>query len=292
MMITYRDTIQPLKKIQNSILETFEDVSSLNEISKLRIELNLLKSIGMVESISPNKRAPKDVGLTLERILGVKVNNLKTPDYMGKIELKSLREKSQKDSLFSKVPDKDISKYKKAKDIISKFGYWDEINKRIALYNNIITKPNNQGLYLVANNEKLILSQNYALNNQFDEVCAWHYSTLKKSLETKHPTTLWADAIETTDVEGKINFIYKKFELTSKPLFSEFISLIERDLINFDWKGHVKNGKERNHGPRFRIGTKYNGLLFKTLTKVSYIACLVILCSTYIDFYFQLSFSK
>lgn len=262
----------PLKSfvaIQDSIKQVFEDPEKSETVLILKKQLDILKTIGNLESISPDKRAPKDVGLTLEKFLGVKVNSLKTPDYLGKIELKSKREDSKKDSLFSKVPDKEISKYKKVKEIILKFGYEDEVNDRIALYNNIITKPNTQGLYLVPDNEKLVLYQRYSLHGNVDDVCAWYYETLKKALETKHPTTLWVDAIETNGEDGKINFLYQNFELTTRPVFAEFISLIARDLINFDWKGHVKNGKKRDHGPGFRIDKVNRKFLFKTLINIA-----------------------
>lgn len=260
--------IKSITKIENTILQVFKDPENEEIISDLRKKLKILKEKGPIESVDPTTSSPKDVGLTLERYLEVKVNSLKTPDYLGKIELKAKRQGKTKDSLFSKVPDRDISKYQTTKKIIEKFGILDSQN-RIALYNNIITKPNSHGLYLNPNNDKLILFQNYLLNDIADDVCSWHYSTLQKALETKHPTTLWVDAIEEKSDRGIISFRYIDFELTTKPVFSEFISLIERDLINFDWKGHITNGKKRDHGPGFRIDKINRKLLFKTLINIT-----------------------
>jgi len=260
--------ITTIELVSNAVRQVFEDLEGSEAVVKLKSQLSILKSAGFIESIAINSRSPKDVGLTLERFLGVKVNSLRTPDYLGKIELKSKRDDSKKDSLFSKVPDVAISKYKKVKDIIHKFGYFDEVNNRIALYNNIITKPNSQGLYLYPDNKKLILYQKYNLAGVIDDVCAWHYETLKNALEIKHPTTLWVDAEERL-IDGKIHFLYQNFVLTTKPVFAEFISLIERDLINFDWKGHIKNGKKRDHGPGFRIDKMNRKYLFKTLINIA-----------------------
>jgi hypothetical protein len=262
--------VRDVPSINQNIKNVLGDPEESEVVVKLKKQLSVLRSIGNIESISPNKRAPKDVGMTLEHFLGIKVNSLKTPDYLGKIEIKSKRDDSKKDSLFSKVPDKEISNYKKVKDIIQKFGYYDKVNERIALYNDITTKPNNQGLYLFPANDDLILYQKFRKDGSEDEVCAWYYETLKKSLEIKHPTTLWVDAQETLNTEGKIQFKYKNFELTTKPVFSEFISLIERDLINFDWKGHIKNGKKRDHGPGFRIDKVNRKYLFKSLINITY----------------------
>ena len=260
--------IKSIEKIRNSITDVFEDPENEKIILRLKKELSVLKTIGAIESVVPYKRAPKDVGLTLENFLGVKVNSLKTPDYLGKIELKSKRQGKTKDSLFSKVPDKDISKYTTVRLIIDKFGMYDSQNRK-ALYNDIVTKPNSHGLYLAPDNVKMILNQKYDLNSVQDEVCAWHYKTLRSALEIKHPTTLWVDAKEEVNQDGKITFTYINFELTTKPVFSEFISLIERDLINFDWKGHIKDGKKRDHGPGFRIDKANRKYLFKTLIDIS-----------------------
>ncbi len=153
------------------------------------------------------------------------------------------------------------------KSVINQFGMLDTQNRK-ALYNNIITKPNSHGLFLRTDNNKLILYQEYQLGLAKGDVCAWHYSTLRNSLETKHPTTLWVDADE-EERGGKIYFSYKNFMLTTKPVFSEFISLIERDLINFDWKGHIVNDKKRDHGPGFRIDKINRKFLFKTLINIS-----------------------
>lgn len=260
--------ITSVGKISQSIGELFEDPENEKIILELKKKLRILKDLGAIESLTPYQRAPKDVGLTLERYLGVNVNSLRTPDYLGKIELKSKRQGKTKDSLFSKVPDKEISKYSSVRMIIEKFGVIDNQGRK-ALYNDIVTTPNSHGLYLAPDNDKMILYQKYDLNSMKDDVCAWHYETLRCALETKHPTTLWVDAHEDIDADGKITFSYEDFELTTKPVFSEFISLISRDLINFDWKGHIHNGKKRDHGPGFRIDKVNRKLLFKTLIKIT-----------------------
>ena len=113
--------IKSIEGIQDSIKDIFDDIEKNETVIKLKKELSILKSVGFIESVVTDSRAPKDVGLTLERFLKIKVNSLKTPDYLGKIELKSKREGLTKDSLFSKIPDKDISKYKTVKSVITKF---------------------------------------------------------------------------------------------------------------------------------------------------------------------------
>ncbi len=255
-----------VKAVQGLLVQVFEDPEQERTIVHMKKDLAILRQIGALESVSPYKRAPKDVGLTLERFLGIKVNSLRTPDYLGRIELKSKREGKTKDSLFSKVQDKEISKYKTVRDVVLRFGTKDKLG-RIALKNNITTIPNTHGLYLVPDSVNMIMYQRFCRNKIHDDVCGWHYDTLKNALETKHPATLWVDAYE-LEVDGRIYFDYYNFELTTKPLFSEFVSLVERDIINFDWKAHIVNGKRRDHGPGFRIDKTNRKLLFKTLIKI------------------------
>ncbi|MES2704076.1 MAG: MvaI/BcnI family restriction endonuclease [Bacteroidota bacterium] len=233
----------------------------------LKAQLLKIRQGGWIRSISRHLNAPKDVGETLENFIGIPINNLKTPDFLGKIELKSKRDQvSTLDSLFSRVPDWDISNYKSVYDIVNKFGYINEGDVCKRLYNDIKSTPNTQGLYLSPDDDKSVLYQKFSKEEAEDEVCAWRYETVKNQLETKHPSTLWVGA-EQTIIDGEYYFKYTSFELSTRPLFTQFITLIRRDKIIYDWKARIKPiGKAvRNHGPGFRIKPKDKKLLFKSL---------------------------
>ena len=76
-----------------------------------------------VLSCSPTKSNPKDVGDTLEAEFGLKVNNDCSADYHG-IELKTKRRKSKTaDTLFTQVPNENLTPLRTAKDIILTYGY-------------------------------------------------------------------------------------------------------------------------------------------------------------------------
>ena len=134
------------------------------------------------------------------------------------------------------------------------------------LYNDIYSTPNSQGLYLFPDDEDEKLLQNFMQNNLEEEVCAWRYSTIRKSLLEKHPATLWVKA-KVDKIDNKFHFKYIEFELSNRPNFSEFIRLIRFDKIIYDWKAKIKlNGTSvRNHGPGFRIKPKDKNLLFNSL---------------------------
>jgi len=260
------------EKLEENLKKIFPKVIDQSAtLLLLKAQLFKIKEIGWIKSVSGMYNAPKDVGETLENFIGIPINNLKTPDFLGKIELKSKREEAgTMDSLFSKVPDWDISKYKSVYDIVDKFGYINDGDVKKRLYNDIKSSPNAQGLYLSPDDEKAILFQKYSKDENEDDVCAWKYETVKNNLETKHPTTLWVGAQEKI-IENEYYFKYVSFELSSRPLFTQFITLIRRDKIIYDWKSKIKPmGKAvRNHGPGFRIKPNDKKLLFKSLIDFS-----------------------
>ena len=236
----------------------------------LKQKLSGIKEKGWIESVSPYVDNPKDVGDSLEAALGIKVNNLNTPDFMGKIELKAKRSQAKTlDTLFGKVPDWEISNYKSVLSIVQRFGYISDNYPMKRLYNDIKSTPNTQGLYIMPDDKTGKLFQKFSKDNIEEDVCAWWYSTIRDSLNLKHPTTLWVKA-DRKIIDGKFYFNFKEFELSTRPNFSEFIRLIFLDKIIYDWKAKIKlNGTSiRNHGPGFRIKSKDKKQLFNSLIEL------------------------
>lgn len=267
IVIPFSNTKNQLSTFTNFAKEQSGETEIL---SLLKIKLNEIKETGWIESVSPLSDNPKDVGDTLESAMGVNVNNLPTPDFMGKIELKSKRKQAKTlDTLFGKVPDWDISNFKSVLSIVKKFGYLSGDYPMKRLYNDIYSTPNTQGLYNLPDDDNERLYQKYKMNNVEEDVCAWRYSTIRNSLMEKHPTTLWVKA-DIKQIEGRFHFKYIEFELSNRPNFSEFIRLIKLDKIIYDWKSKIKlNGTSiRNHGPGFRIKPKDKKLLFNSLIEL------------------------
>ncbi len=247
--------------------------SGEKEILKLLKEkLKIIQQAEWIPSVSLFEDNPKDVGDSLEAFLGIKVNNLPTPDFMGQIEIKSKRLQAKTlDSLFGKVPDWEISNYKSVLEIVKQFGYIKpDKGPMKRLYNDITSYPNNQGLYMDPSDKKSQLWQKFNRDGLQENVCAWWYSTVRNTLEVKHPSTLWVNA-EVARLDGKYHFKYISFELTNRPIFSEFLRLIRENIIIYDWKSRINlNGTSvRNHGPGFRIIPKHKELLFGSLLQIT-----------------------
>ncbi|MCY6371235.1 MvaI/BcnI family restriction endonuclease [Clostridium ganghwense] len=236
-------------------------------IKELCDKLQDIKNRGWIESVSPNKLNPKDVGETLEAALGIKPNTLISADYKGEIELKAKRADSKtKDTLFSMIPNWDISEIKGSNEMILTYGYPSNKEKYKGykdLYVTVSTTPNPQGLYMGIDYENEVIFQRYSNGKINKDVCVWEFEKVKEKLYTKHPKTMWLLA-ENKKINEKINFKYNKVTLTQRPIFSQFLSLIEQGILTYDWRGRVREDGTgyKDKGHCFRISPKYRNLLF------------------------------
>jgi hypothetical protein len=249
----------------NFILDYFKSTEIDPHFESL---VNRLKEViydNVIESISPYKSNPKDVGETLENALGIAANSSKNADWNDEIEIKSKRNgKSNKSTLFSMVPDWDISAIPSSKDMILTYGYpSNKYPEFMDLFVTVSNKTNNQGLSLYVDEDNERVVQLYSDGKKVIETCFWPFEDLRKRLLQKHPKTIWASATEIITAD-KIHFKYERVEYTEKPIFSQFLLLIENGLITYDWRGRVKSdGKGyKDKGHCFRISPKNRHLLF------------------------------
>lgn len=232
------------------------------------------------------KIADKDVGETLEYLLGINTNNRKNADYKGLIEIKSKISKT-KDTLFSLRPKFEgtiIEKYEpndryRVSAFTRYFGY--NSDKHVN-YNNLyitigtIDAPQNKyGFYLNVN-ENLERVEICKLNNDnsknFEVVGYWSFNELEKQLLNKHPATIWIKA-ENKIENNMVKFKYKEIEFSREPKFSTFISFIKNGYITYDWRGYTtKTGKYegKNHGNAWRIKSNKRNLLFGFIEKIEF----------------------
>ena len=246
--------------LQKIFGETQNSEELLESVSK---QLSDIKD-SWILSTSPEKRNDKDVGETLELALGISPNSLVSADIAGEIELKAKRKQSKtKDSLFSKVPDWEISPIGSSKNMILKYGYMD-VNSRhpnfLQLFVTVNNKPNKQKLYMDDDAENSHILQ---IHLDDEIICRWRYETLKERLYEKHPSTLWVLADEEKK-DGQIHFQYNQVQFTQRPIFTQFVLLVSQGVITFDWRGRVKpdGSGYRDHGHGFRMNSKDRHRLF------------------------------
>jgi len=235
--------------------------------------LSLLKSVAARGWIDATKTGDTAVGHTLESALGIKANSSKLPDYLGQIELKSgrvgssgqpgTRKHKSKKSLFSKVPNWDLSPLT-AGEILKRFGSRDDTG-RLNLSVTVSNKPNRQGLFVFLD-EKSGHILGKAKSGRADEVIVvWNLEDLQSDLGKKHRETFWVEA-ETRFSEGKEQFKFTKVHHTKKPLLENLGILLSEGIITMDFTlSEKKTGGVRDHGYLFRIDPKNLGLLFPSI---------------------------
>ncbi|NKC60590.1 restriction endonuclease [Vagococcus fluvialis] len=257
------------------------------------VEDSLSRLIPQIKSIAqqgyhPNSAgtgriAPKDVGDTLEYLLGIDVNNLPTADFEGLIEIKAKTGKTL-DTLFTLRPQFDytrVGEYEpndrsRVSAFARLYGYESESHPGMkTLYvtiGNQTAPQNNQNLFLRINEEKRIVELRHRVSATQSEVAAyWIFEDLERELHRKHPATLWVKAHSRYNNQGIGEFRYHYAELSRTPQFTTFLSLIELGVITYDWRGYTTpEGKYsgKNHGNAWRIRKNYRDQLFGSLEKI------------------------
>lgn len=199
--------------------------------------------------------ADTGIGRTIETFLGIKMNSDKTPDYKG-IELKSHREKrsSKKNVLFTQTPDWDISKMKSGREIVEKYGYFNEDGFKT--YQNTVqcSVPNSQMLFLNVNhvNELLELQKE---SKKVEDVAVWRLIKLHQRLQVKHRETFWIE-VENEMNDGKEYFRYKQIEHTKNPNIGQFDVLLEQNFITVD----LLLCRPSGHGDTYSFKIKKKGM--------------------------------
>ena len=228
--------------------------------------------------------APKDVGDTLESLLGINTNNRIDADYNGLIEIKAKGDSRTLDTLFTLRPQFEgtrVAEYEPSdRNRVSAFarlyGYDSDSHPGYSsLYitiGSMESPQNNQGFYLHINDEARQVNIVW-LNPDTGkpEVAAyWSFDDLRQQLYAKHPSTLWVKA-ESREIDGMVQFKYNEIEFSRSPQFTTFLSLIKAGVITYDWRGYTtKEGRYagKNHGNAWRIKPQAKSDLFGEIDRV------------------------
>ena len=213
--------------------------------------------------------APKDVGDTLEALLGINTNNRNNADYNGLIEIKSKGGNRTLDTLFTLRPQFEgtrVAAYEPSdRNRVSAFariyGYDSDAhpgyNSLYITIGSMEAPQNNQGFYLLVNDEtrmvNIIWQDSLTLKREI--AAYWSFDALRQQLYLKHPSTLWVKA-ESREFNGMVQFKYNEIEFSRAPQFTTFLSLIKAGVITYDWRGYTtKEGRYvgKNHGNAWRI---------------------------------------
>jgi len=230
--------------------------------------------------------APKDVGDTLEALLGIATNNRDDADYEGVIEVKAKGGSRTLDTLFTLRPHFEgtaIEVYEtNDRQRVSAFAryYGYDSDKHPGYSSLYITigssdaPQNNQGFFLDVDEEnaRVNLKRTDPKTRKVEVTAFWLFAELKEQLYQKHPSTLWVKA-EHRVVDGMVQFKYNEIEFSRAPQFTTFLSLIKAGKITYDWRGYTsKSGKYtgKNHGNAWRIRPNAKVELFGEIERISF----------------------
>lgn len=227
------------------------------DIIELKNKLSDIKEMGFIVS---KRKGNTGIGYTLETLLGLKENNLKTPDF-DKIELKSQR-KGASNPVTMFTFNRGVWKIHQS-ELIEKYGYIDT-NNRPSLYCKVNTKSNNQGLSLKVEKENVRL---YFLNETL--IAEWTGDRLIDRFRNKMPALVVVNAETRINSDGKEEFWFNEAFYLTQPNEDNFLDLIRQDIIIVDVRMHIKENKVvRNHGTGFRIDEGFLNLCFSNREKL------------------------
>lgn len=213
--------------------------------------------------------ADTGIGRSIETLLGIDMNSSKSPDYKG-IEIKSYREKrpSVRGTLFSQVPNWELSHLKSAREIVEKYGYLSE--GKLTYQSTLrATTSNSQNLALTLYqlDQILAIEEKKARKNvegtisypKVADVAIWQLESLHKRLLEKHHETFWIE-VESKTKNGQEFFRPTKVEHTKNPIVSQFDNLLDIGYITVD----LLLCRPSGHGDTisFKIQKKATPMLF------------------------------
>ena len=219
-----------------------EKVRRHNSLTELLNKFNEIKENGFICS---KRKGDTGIGYTFENLMGINENNDSGPDFRG-IEIKcfGLKEggSNQRRNLFLKEPRwvDGLS----SNDRIKAYGYFDEENKRYALYSSIKVKENSHGLRFVINEKEGELTVEYKKK----PIGFYSFDIIEERLKEKLSETAYIGA-KKRRVNQSEEFHYCTFTYYSNPSIKEFASLARQGKVNIE----LRMREDRNRGTCFRI---------------------------------------
>lgn len=204
------------------------------------VEAELLKKLKIIEAagfVPSTTNSASGVGDTLEKLLGIRRNSSKNPDYKG-IEIKASRRnnpnQTQRSVLFSMVPKWGISELKNGAEILETYGYLSATTKQVEFYVTVKHQPNRQGLFLDLDTKNGLIVNQHQGNGTKKPVVSWKLNELQEELSKKHKQTFWVKAKNRPE-SGHEYFHYFEVMATASPFVSYFGPLVLSNQISMDY---------------------------------------------------------
>lgn len=227
-------------------------------ISEITKKLTQIKKQGYVKTL---RKGPTGIGYTLETLLGIKENNISSPDY-GEIELKAQRENHTGMTTLFTFNNKAWKM--NPLEAIRKYGSLDK-NGRLGMYYTMGMKPNSAGLFLVVDDKSVMVR-----HIDGNIVAVWLLSEIEKRFESKVRNVLLVKA-KVEERDGVEYFLFDRARLLSQGTTQAILkNQFENGQLLVDLRLHDKGTMARNHGTGFRIYENNIENLYKSVTEITF----------------------
>ena len=220
-------------------------------LEKLIKEMKKIKEKGWIKTLFP-KNKNGGAGNTLENLLGIKENNISSPD-LGEIELKTVNIESSSSQLLSLFNFNNKVWRMKQLDAIKKYGSKNRDGRK-GIYYTLNTTPNSAGLFINVNEkeEKIIVQSILG-----EILIEYPVQSLVEKFNQK-VKSIFLIYFRREERDGKYYFSYEKAKFLNGGTTKKNIMFnIKNHIITIDLRLHPRANKKggfmsRNHGTAFR----------------------------------------
>lgn len=227
-------------------------------IDEIKKKLSAIKKLGYVKTL---RNGPTGIGYTLETLLGIKENNISSPD-LGEIELKAQREHHTGMTTLFTFNNKAWKM--NPLEAIKKYGSLDK-DGRLGMYYTMGMKPNSAGLFLTVNDTSIAVRHIGG-----NVVAIWELAEIEKRFEAKVKNVLLVKAkIEERD--GVEYFLFDRARLLSHGTSQAILkNQFENGQLLVDLRLHDKGTMARNHGTGFRVFENNLENLYEKIEEIAF----------------------
>ena len=255
--LPYADGLRPRGHYQAALKTAVLDHlkrSGQKEQTSIEILIDKLKRLRYRNFLPVQGSGTGRYGLSLEYYLSIPQNSSKAADFMG-IELKTKHDKSLQ-TLFSRVPSRYLA-CKDKKQLVEKFGYFDESRNRRALYTSFNNISDSLGFYLSAGKDRIVV------NKEQVEILEYDNSVLEDALLTKHNETAYVSVSSQRLNNGKVGCRFDQVLYCKTPSLLRFLHMARDGNIYLNFTLSEKEGRVKDHGFLWRVPQEVIGDLYQ-----------------------------
>jgi len=255
--LPYADGLRPRGHYQTELKTVVLDYlkcSEKKEQTSIEILIDKLKRLRYRNFLPVQGSGTGRFGLSLEYYLSIPQNSSKEADFMG-IELKTKHGKSLQ-TLFSRVPSRYLACEDK-KELVEKFGYFDESLKRRALYTSFNNISDSLGFHLSAGKDQIVV------NKKQVEILEYDSSVLEDALLTKHNETAYVSVSTQRLKNGKVGCRFDQLLYCKTPSLLRFLHMARDGNVYLNFTLSEKAGRVKDHGFLWRVPQEAIGELYQ-----------------------------